>query len=959
MSDNSTTQSNPSSNIRPVKITEELKTSFINYAMSVIVDRALPDVRDGLKPVHRRSLFAMYGLKNFINTPTKKSARIVGDVIGKYHPHGDTAVYETLVRMAQPFSMRYPLVDGQGNFGNIDGDKAAAMRYTEIRMSKIANEMIADLEKETVDTTPNYDNTEQIPVVMPNKFPNLLVNGTSGIAVGMATSIPPHNLTEVTDATLALIDNPDIDLDGLMQYIKAPDFPTGGIIYGTSGIREAYATGNGRAVIRAKTHIEGEEDGKQSIVIDEIPYTISKKRLVERISECVRDKIIEGITEIYDYSGKDHDVRVVINLRRGESPEIVLNKLFKHTQMQISFGINMLALVDNHPEVLTLKQILQAFVKHRREIVTRRTVYDLRKCRDRAHKLEGFAVALKNIDEIIHIIRNSSNRVEAKLHLMEHGWDYGMLDSFIERATDGSELCKPDTIAEKFGCHDGKYFLSDPQCEAILDMQLHRLTGLEYDKIVSEYQDLVAQIKDLLRILDSETRLLEVIREELVYIRNTYGDQRRSVLVAESSEITKADLIEAESAVITLSHAGYIKYQPLAEYEAQARGGRGRRAAKMKDEDVIDSMYVVNTHDTILCFTSLGKVFSLKVYDLPLATSNTKGRPIVNLLRLEENEAVQAILPVNEFDKHRYLFFATERGLVKKTKLFAYRNVNVNGLKAIRLIEGDKLVNVALTTGNDTIALFSSAGFASFFNEYYPGYDDDGDDSVEEVAEVSDEEVASEEVDVENSDAETTDSDNEDVVVTSSANRGVKPCGRVAAGVRGIKLTPNAKLVSMIVIDPEIKDVLIACENGFGKRTYVEEFPLRSRNCKGVIAIKTSERNGNVIGAIQVAEDDQVIMINDGGVLIRTYIKQISRTGRNAQGVKLIRLDDNVKLVSMERVIGEDDEELVSEVDKVEGDVSENIEGVVDNTPDIESMDADVPETSNEEPSSEEPSKEE
>lgn len=923
MSDNSTTQSNPSSNIRPVKITEELKTSFINYAMSVIVDRALPDVRDGLKPVHRRSLFAMYGLKNFINSPTKKSARIVGDVIGKYHPHGDTAVYETLVRMAQPFSMRYPLVDGQGNFGNIDGDKAAAMRYTEIRMSKIANEMIADLEKETVDTTPNYDNTEQIPVVMPNKFPNLLVNGTSGIAVGMATSIPPHNLSEVTDATLALIDNPEIDLDGLMQYIKAPDFPTGGIIYGTSGIREAYATGNGRAVIRAKTHIEGVEDGKQSIVIDEVPYTVSKKRLVERISECVRDKLIEGITEIYDYSGKDHDVRVVINLRRGESPEIVLNKLFKHTQMQSTFGINMLALVDNHPEVLTLKQILQAFIKHRREIVTRRSVYDLKKCRDRAHKLEGFAVALKNIDDIIHIIRSSANRAEAKLHLMEHGWDYGMLNSFIERAEDGTELCKPESIGPKFGCHEGKYFLSDPQCEAILDMQLHRLTGLEYDKIVSEYSDLVVQIKALLLILSSETRLLEVIREELVYIRNTYGDERRSVLVAESSEITKADLIEAESAVITLSHDGYIKYQPLAEYEAQARGGRGRRAAKMKDEDVIDSMYVVNTHDTILCFTSLGKVFSLKVYDLPLAASNAKGRPIVNLLRLEEGETVQTILPVNEFDKHRYLFFATQRGLVKKTKLFAYRNVNVNGLRAIRLVEDDKLVNVAITSGNDTIALFSSAGFATFFNEYYPGYDEvaDIDDSVVEAEAEADSEVE----EIEEAVAEETeaDSDNEEAVVVAGPNRGVKPCGRVAAGVRGIKLTPNAKLVSMIVINPEIKDVLIACENGYGKRTLVENFPLRSRNCKGVIAIKTSERNGDVIGAIQVDEADQVIMINDAGVLIRTYIKQISRTGRNAQGVKLIRLEDSIKLVSIERVVAEEDKE--APLDEVVLDVEGNV----------------------------------
>ncbi|MGN1394269.1 MAG: DNA gyrase subunit A [Succinivibrionaceae bacterium] len=911
MSDNSTPQQILSSNVENVKITEELKTAFINYAMSVIVDRALPNVCDGLKPVHRRTLYAMYKLKNFYGTGTKKSARIVGDVIGKYHPHGDTAVYETIVRMVQDFSLRYPLIHGQGNFGGIDGDGAAAMRYTEICMAKIASEMVADLEKETVDTVPNYDNTETIPVVMPNKFPNLLVNGSSGIAVGMATNIPPHNMTEVVNAVIATIDNPNITLDELMNYIPAPDFPTGGIIYGTAGVRQAYETGNGKVVIRAKTHIEGEEGGKQSIVIDEIPYGINKKDLVEKINQCIKEKTIDGMTSIEDYSGKDYDVRVVINLRQGEVPDIVLNKLYKQTRMQITFPINMLALVDNHPEVLSLKQIINAFIKHRREIVTRRTVFDLKKVRERAHRLEAFAVALNNIDEIIAIIKSSADKNTARDNLMKKGWSYGQLDSLIERATDGKELCRPDELPEQYGCHNGLYYLSLDQTNAILEMQLHRLTGLEYTKIVDEYKDLVVKIKEFLFILSSEPKLMSVIRDELTYILETYGDKRKSIIERDTSEITKKDLIVSESAVITLSNEGYIKYQPLAEYDAQKRGGRGRRVTKMKEDDSIDSMYVVNTHDTVMCFTSLGRVFSLNVYDLPLANSQSKGRPIVNLLRIQENEKVKVILPVNEFDKERYLFFATANGLVKKTNLYAFRRVASNGLKAINLDEGDELINVVLTSGNDTIALFSSDGYACCFNEYYPI-----NNEVEAESEVDDNDTESD-IDIETDDdsdnvedveisetLETSNNENSDVAKVKYT--GVRPTGRTSRGIRGIRLRPGTTLVSMIVVDPSIESFILACENGFGKRTLVSEFPLRSRNCKGVIAIKTSARNGKLIGVVQANENDQIVLVNSAGILVRTYVKQIGTVGRTAQGVRLIKLDDNLKLVTLQRVAEED-----------------------------------------------------
>ena len=906
MSDNEITQSNPSANIKTVKITDQLKSSFINYAMSVIVDRALPDVRDGLKPVHRRSLFAMYGLKNFYGTPTKKSARIVGDVIGKYHPHGDIAVYETIVRMAQPFSMRYPLVDGQGNFGNIDGDGAAAMRYTEVRMSKIANEMIADLEKETVDTVPNYDNTEQIPVVLPNKFPNLLVNGSSGIAVGMATNIPPHNLTEVINATLELVKNPNITIDELMHYIPAPDFPTGGLIYGVDGVREAYHTGRGRVIMRARVHYEEESEGKQSIVIDEIPYNVSKKALVEKISACMREKTIEGMTEINDYSGKDHDVRIVIKLRRGEAPEIILNKLYKHTQMQTSFGINMLALVDSHPEVLNLKQILEYFIKHRREIVTRRTVFDLKKCRDRAHRLEGFAVAQNNIDEVIRIIRSSANRLEARDRLMATGWKYGELDSLIERAQDGTELCKPETIGAKFGCHGGLYYLSEPQCDAILDMQLHRLTALEIDKVIEEYKSLVVTIKELIRILTSEERLLEVICEELVQVRDTYGDERRSEIRGLSVAISKADLVESEDAVITLSHAGYIKYQPVAEYEAQHRGGRGKRATKVKDEDAIHSIYVVNTHDNLFFITSLGRVFTLNTYDLPLAQSNSKGTPIVNLLQLSEGEKVQNIVAVNEFDPDHFLFIATKKGLVKKLALTHLRLINASGKRIITLVGDDEVIDSAVSNGTDLVALFSSDGQCITFNEYYPASgsdsDEEGDDEVVEEAEVEEttEETSDEEAQLDDEDSDITIEELK-AQYKPTKNSGIRPSGRTSRGVRGIKLRKGAELVAMIVVDPTIPNYVIACENGYGKRTKVTSFRLTSRGSQGVRAINTNERNGKVIGALQVNDEDNLMLITDTGVLIRTRVEEISIVGRSAAGVKVISLDEGTKLVSMKK----------------------------------------------------------
>ena len=914
MSDNNTPSTVEQSNIHPVQITDELKTCFINYAMSVIVDRALPNVYDGLKPVQRRSIYGMYEQKIFYGTKTVKSAKVVGDVMGRFHPHGDSAIYETIVRMAQPFSLRYPLVHGNGNFGNIDGDGAAAMRYTEISMSKICAEMVADIEKETVDTVLNYDGSETMPVVLPNKFPNLLVNGATGIAVGMATNIPTHNLTETINATIATIQNPEITISELMQYIPAPDFPTGGIIYGQEGIRRGYETGNGKVIIRAKTHVEGEEGEKQSIVIDEIPYCVRKQRLVERINECMREKLVEGITSVEDYSGKDHDVRIVIGIRKDQVPEIVLNKLFKLTDLQSSFPMNMLALVDNRPEVLNLKQMLELFIKHRKEIVIRRTVHDLAKARDRAHKLESYAVALANIDEIIELIKTSENKTVAREKLMSKGWDYGDLNSIIERTEDGKELTKPSYISDKFGCVDGLYYLSDIQADAILEMQLHRLTNLESTKIYDEYNALKEEIKEYLSILVSDEKLKSIIISELEVIRENYGDARRSVIELNTSEISKKDLIEAEAAVITLSHEGYIKYQPLDEYTTQARGGKGKRATKMKDEDFIDSMYVVNTHDTVLCFTNLGRVFSMNVYDLPLASSNSKGRPIVNMLRLNEGEKVKVILPIDNFDGERFLLFATSSGLVKKTKLNAYKNINVGGLIAIKLKEGDEIVNVAITSGKDNVVLFSSDGRACMFNEYYPGLVTD------EGVDIADEDVV-DEVDDDANDEGLTD----DAIFSPSYKGGIRPSGRATSGVRGIKLAKSHKLVSMIVVDPNVDKFLMVCENGYGKRTLVADFPRRSRNCKGVIAIKTSERNGRLVGAIQVADSDQTILITSAGILIRVNIAPIACSGRNTQGVRIIKMEEGSSLVAIQRVLEDDRDDVTEQV--VEADTT-NTEGV-------------------------------
>ena len=938
MSDNTTSRDTLPENVRPVKITEQLQTSFINYAMSVIVDRALPDVRDGLKPVHRRSLYSMYKLRNFYNTKHLKSARVVGDVIGKYHPHGDTSVYDTIVRMAQDFSLRYPLVDGHGNFGDADGYKPAAMRYTEVRMSKICGEMVADLEKETVDTVPNYDNSEEIPVVMPNKLPNLLINGTSGIAVGMATNIPTHNLTEVVNATVALMRNPELTVDDLMQYIPAPDFPGGGIIYGQNEIKRAYRTGNGKAIIRAKTSIDDDGNGRQKIVVTELPYGVGPAEIEKKISECIRDRTIEGITRVNNGSTKN--VHIEIFLRQNESPEIVLNKLFQQTRMQISFPINMLALVNNRPEVLNLKQIIEYFIKHRKEVVTRRTVYDLKVARERAHRLEALLVALSNIDEIINIIRSSANRQAAHEALMVHPWKYGDLSSLIQVDASGRELCKPEYIDAAFGIRDGFYYFSDPQTTAILDMPLHRLTNLERSKISEEYGELTASIKYYLEILGSEELLRNIIIEELEEIRNTYGDARRSVIETNTAEITKKDLVDPVSAVITLSHAGYIKYQPLSEYEAQKRGGRGRRATLVKDEDVIDSMYVVNTHDTVLCFTSRGKVFSINVYDLPEASSNSKGRPIVNMLRLDENESIQTIVPVNSFEENKFLFFATSNGYVKKTKLSAYKNVNAQGLRAIKLDEGVSLVNVALTSGSDVIGLFSSDGRACLFNEYSPltptadatvdaeSENEEGADVAEEAADVS--------ADVEN-DAE--GSEDDALVIGPNYKGGVRASGRVSRGVRGMNLAKGHQVVSMMVVDATLPYVLIATENGFGKRSPVADFPLRRRNAKGVIAIKGEDRNGRVIGAVQVTDGDEIILINNAGILVRTRVDEVSVISRYGQGVRLIRLDEGLKLVSVQRVVKTDDEEQ----NEAEAPDAEGAAGAADAENAADDLSADVP----------------
>ncbi len=841
--------------VLPVNLEDEMRQSYLDYAMSVIVGRALPDVRDGLKPVHRRALFAMSELGNDWNKPYKKSARIVGDVIGKYHPHGDTAVYDTIVRMAQPFSLRYMLVDGQGNFGSVDGDSPAAMRYTEVRMAKIAHELLADIDKETVDFVPNYDESESEPSVFPTRIPNLLINGSAGIAVGMATNIPPHNLNEVISACIALIDNPDLGIKELMEYVPGPDFPTAGIINGVRGIQEAYLTGKGRIYVRSRSHVERDDArGREAIIVTELPYQVNKARLLEKIAELVKEKKIEGISELRDESDKD-GMRMVIELKRGEVPEVLLNNLYQQTQMQNVFGINLVALVDGQPRLLNLKEIIAAFIRHRRDVVTRRTVYELRKARDRAHVLEGLAVALANIDEVIQLIKSSASRAEAKDGLLSRSWAPGVVIDMLERA--GANASRPAELGAEFGMRDDGYRLSDIQAQAILDLRLHQLTGLEQDKIVGEYKTLLEQIGELLGILNDPDRLMEVIREELEAIREQYGDARRTEILEAQEDFTLEDLIAEEDVVVTLSHAGYAKSQPVSAYSAQRRGGRGRSATKVREEDFVDKLFIASTHDTILCFTSRGKAYWLKVYQLPQASRASRGKPIINLLPLEEDERINAVLPVKAFTEDHFVFMATASGTIKKTPLADFSRPRSNGIIAVDLRDGDYLVDVAITDGTRDVMLFSDAGKAIRFNE--------------------------------------TD---------------LRPMGRTACGVRGIRLQPGQRVISLIIVDEG--DVLMATGNGYGKRTAVSEYPVHGRGGQGVISIQGSERNGDVVGAVLVCEDDEIMLITNAGTLVRTRVNEISRLSRNTQGVRLINVGEDESLVGVERIL---------EVEDVEGEV--------------------------------------
>ena len=831
--------------IAPVTIEDELKQSYLDYAMSVIVGRALPDVRDGLKPVHRRVLFAMNELNNDWNKPYKKSARVVGDVIGKYHPHGDSAVYDTIVRMAQPFSMRYTLVDGQGNFGSIDGDSAAAMRYTEIRMAKIAHALLSDLDKETVDFVDNYDGTEQIPEVLPTRVPNLLVNGSAGIAVGMATNIPPHNLREVINACLALIAEPGSSVDDLMRYLPGPDFPTAAIINGRAGIVQAYRTGRGRIYVRARAEVIADErSGRDTIIVHEIPYQLNKARLIERIAELVKEKKLEGISELRDESDKD-GLRIVIELRKGEMGDVVLNNLYAQTALQSVFGINMVALVEGQPRLLNLKQILEAFLRHRREVVTRRTVYLLRKARERGHVLEGLAIALANIDRIIELIKASPGPAEAREGLLAQRWLPGEVTAMLERG--GAAASRPDDLHPDFGLHDGRYRLSPAQAQAILDLRLHRLTGLEHEKLLKEYQDKLVEIADLLDILADPERLLQVIREELTEIAEEFGDSRRTEIRDSQEDLTAEDLITPEDRVVTLSHGGYAKTQPLAEYQVQRRGGMGKAALSVKDEDFVEHLLIANTHDTLLCFSNFGKVYWIKVYQIPVAGRASRGRPMVNVLQLDEGERVTSILPMGEQTQNRFIFMATARGYVKKTDLasFAPRPA---GLRAIVLEEGDVLVGTAITDGDCDVMLLSSEGKAVRFRE-----------------------------------AE------------------VRPMGRVSRGVRGINLAAGHAMIALLVPD-ERGSVLTVSENGYGKRTAVSEFPVKGRAGKGVIAMASSVRNGRLVGARQVFTGDELMLISSQGTLVRTLADEVSQLGRNTQGVRIIRTKTGETLVQVERI---------------------------------------------------------
>ncbi len=837
--------------ILPVNIEDELKQSYLDYAMSVIVGRALPDVRDGLKPVHRRVLFAMSELNNTHNRPYMKSARVVGDVIGKYHPHGDSAVYDTVVRMAQDFSLRYLLVDGQGNFGSIDGDSAAAMRYTEVRMTKLASELLADLDKETVDHATNYDETLLMPTVMPTKVPNLLINGSAGIAVGMATNIPPHNLREVVSACLALIEDPNLDIDDLMEHITGPDFPTAGIINGRAGIVSAYRTGRGRIYVRARAEVEADKSGKERIIVHELPYQVNKARLLEKIAELVKEKKIEGITELRDESDKD-GLRAVIELRRGESGEVVLNNLYTQTQLQTVFGINCVALIQGQPKLFNLKQMLEAFIQHRREVVTRRSIYLLRRARQRGHLLEGQAVALANIDEVVDLIKSSPTPADARVALTARSWKSEGVEALLERT--GSDACRPDGLDERFGFHDGEYTLSEEQAQAILDLRLHRLTGLEQDKLLGDYQKILDEIADLLDILASQERLMSVIKEELADIRDTYGDERRTEILASQLDLTAEDLITEEDLVVTVSHQGYAKTQPLDAYQAQKRGGRGRAATSVRDEDFVEHLLTANSHDTMLCFSNVGKVYWLRVFMIPQGSRGAKGRPLVNMLPLEADERITGFLPIKEYGADKFVFMATANGTVKKTPLEQFSRPRTSGLIALDLEEDNTLVGVAITDGHCDILLTASSGKAARFSE----------------------------------------SD-------------VRAMGRTAKGVRGIRMPATERVISLI-IPSEGGFVLTASENGYGKRTAVEDFPRKGRGNQGVIAQKTSDRNGKLVGAVQVFEGDEIMLISNQGTLVRTKTEGVSVLSRNTQGVTLINVRDDEHLVGVERIVETDDD---------------------------------------------------
>ncbi|GKT12907.1 MAG: DNA gyrase subunit A [Thiomicrorhabdus sp.] len=847
--------------IIPIALEDEMEQSYLSYAMSVIVGRALPDVRDGLKPVHRRVLYAMNVLNNDFNKPYKKSARIVGDVIGKYHPHGDTAVYDTIVRMAQPFSLRYMLVDGQGNFGSVDGDSPAAMRYTEIRMSKIAHHLLADLDKETVNFAENYDGSESEPVVLPTRIPNLLVNGSSGIAVGMATNIPPHNLTETVSACLAFIDNPDIDLDGLMEHIPGPDFPTYGIINGASGIREAYETGRGRVKIRAKTSIETDKSGKSKVIVDELPYQVNKARLIERIAELIKEKKIDGITALRDESDKD-GMRIVIELRRGEVPEVMINNLYKQTAMQTVFGVNMVALIDGQPKLLNLRQIIEAFIKHRREVVTRRTIFELRKAREKAHTLEGLAVALNNIDEMIELIKASPSPAVAKERMLERDWAIGKVVELLERVE--MKDVRPEDLPAGFGADGSVYKLSPVQAQSILEMRLHRLTGLEQDKIIAEYQGLIEKIAEYLDILRNPDRLTEVVREELNEVVETFGDVRRTEIDYSYQDLDAEDLIAVEDRIVTLSQDGYIKTQPLSDYRAQKRGGRGKSATAMKEEDEVGQLFVASTHDMLLCFSNKGKLYWQKTWQLPLASRGSRGKPIINILPLDDGEHITSVLPVDEFDDERIVFMATRNSVVKRVKLKDFSRPRANGIIAVDLLDDDELVGTALTDGEQEIMLFSNIGKAIRFKE----------------------------------------SD-------------VRVMGRTARGVRGMKLTEDAKVISMQVAKSDTL-ILTATENGFGKCTPVDDYSTINRGGQGVISIKTSDRNGCVVAAVAVVPEQEMVLITNKATLVRARVSDVSVVGRNTQGVKLINVGKGEQVVSLAVV---DVEEVLDE-DVIEGEVA-------------------------------------